>query len=143
MTGLERICIEHDCATLIAAYCNAVDARDHAAVVGMFTDGGTLRRPLEGALTGHAAIRAFFDGLPTVPRRHVSSNVVVTVIDNDNATAISYLTAYASTHVNDKGIAPLSPTYLIAEYRDRLTRDGGRWKFAERNTVFMFRTDVT
>lgn len=142
MNDFDRIAVEHDCAKLIAAYCNAVDARDTDAVVGMFTEDGTLHRPLEGALTGHAAIRGFFDAVLTIPRIHVSSNTVVTAIDKDHAHAISYLTAYSAPGLNAAGIAQLSPAYLIAEYRDRLVKHGGVWKFADRKTLFLFRTDV-
>jgi hypothetical protein len=142
MNDLDRMVVEHECARLIAAYCNAVDRRDHDSVVAMFSSEGVLRRPVEGAIAGHAAIRKFFDDLPPIPRRHVSSNAVVTPIDQDHATAVSYLTAYSAPQANASGIAPLRAPYLIAEYHDRLVREPGGWRFAERKTLFLFRADA-
>lgn len=137
MTELESLLAEQACARLIVDYCNRVDAGDYRAVVALFSKTGVLKRPMEGAMVGHAAILAFLEALPDIRRRHVSSNLVVTLTGVCTATALSYLTAYDSPQSD--GLAVLEAPYLIAEYHDRFLREDGTWRFAERETVPVFR----
>lgn len=72
-------------AALIARYFAAVGAGDIDAVVGCFAEDGSFWPPLSPEpLRGHAAIRAFFEGLiPLFRARHeVTTRVVV---DGDRA----------------------------------------------------------
>lgn len=142
MPKLERLAIEHSCIRLMAVYCNAVDDWDLDAVVALFARDGVLIRPDVGTLRGRDAIRQFFQALPTIPRRHVMSNAVVSVVDGKRASGRSYMTAYSAPKTNSKGIARLTAPYLIAEYHDLFILEDGEWRFASRDTIFKFREDA-
>jgi len=99
----------------------------------MFTEDGVFARPSQGdvLIRGKAAILDAYTSRPPRFTRHLITSVVVTVEDEDNARAHSYLSLY--TGQAGEGLPrPAEPVYLIGDFKDRFVRRDGVWKFSER-----------
>ncbi len=133
LTSIERAAIAWECERLIHLYAMLNDAGDFGAMADMFTDDGVFARPSQGdvLIRGKAAILKAYAGRPARFTRHLITSVVVTVQDDSNASAHSYL----SLHTGQPGEGfprPAEPNYLIGDFKDRFVRYGGVWKFSER-----------
>ena len=133
LTSIERAAIAWECERLIHLYGMLNDAGDFQAMAEMFTDDGVFARPSQGdvLIRGQAAILQAYTSRPPRFTRHMITSVVVTVEDEDNARAHSYL----SLHTGQPGEGlprPAEPVYLIGDFKDRFVRQGGAWKFSER-----------
>ena len=133
MTPIERAAIGWECERLIHHYAMLNDAGDFAAMAEMFTEDGVFARPSQGEvlIRGKAAILAAYASRPPRFTRHLITSVVVTVEDEDNARAHSYLTLHTG-QAGEGFPRPAEPAYLIGDFRDRFVRAGGAWKFSER-----------
>lgn len=118
---------------LLGAYCDLVDAGDHAAVGDLFGDDGVLAAD-DGTVIarGRDAIADFYarttklhDGFPRT--KHVVANTVLEPGDDGAVTArSSFLVLQASDGL------PLQPI-ITGRYVDRFERDGSdQWRWAER-----------
>jgi hypothetical protein len=132
-TALDRLLI----AERIARYGWAYDERDRAALADCFTDeavweGLVMGREAVGPFSGRQLIAEFLAGFwPTQPdqRRHLFSNVVVSGLTGDTATAHAYL-LLASTC--DAVLRPVS----TGPYRFSLGRDAGTWRISRLSAGF-------
>ena len=133
LTAIERAAIGWDCERLIHLYSMLNDAGDFQAMADMFTADGVFARPSQGdvLIRGREAILAAYTSRPPRFTRHMITTVVVTVEDADNATAHSYLSLHAGQA--GQGLPrPAEPAYLIGDFKDRLVRVEGVWKFKAR-----------
>ena len=133
MTLIERAAIAWECERLIHLYAMLNDAGDFHAMAEMFIDDGVFARPTQAdaPIRGRDAILAAYASRPPRFTRHLITSVVVTVEDQDNARAHSYL----SLHTGQPGEAlprQAEPAYLIGDFKDRFVRRDGVWKFSER-----------
>ena len=133
LTSIERAVIAWECERLIHHYAMLNDAGDFQAMADMFIDDGVFARPSQGdvLIRGKAAILEAYTSRPARFTRHLTTTVVVTVEDADNARAHSYL----SLHTGQPGEGlprPAEPAYLIGDFKDRFVRRSGVWKFSER-----------
>ena len=133
MTLVERAAIAWECERLIHLYAMLNDAGDFAAMAEMFIDDGVFARPTQAdvPIRGKAAILAAYTSRPPRFTRHLITSVVVTVEDQDNARAHSYL----SLHTSQPGEGlprAAEPAYLIGDFKDRFVHRDGVWKFSER-----------
>jgi SnoaL-like protein len=132
-TTLDRLLITER----IARYGWAFDERDRAALVDCFTDeavweGLVMGRDAVGPFAGREPIADFLAGFwPSQPdqRRHLFTNVVVTELTADSATAHAYL-LLASTY--DAVLRPVS----TGPYRFTLDRDVGIWRISRLSAGF-------
>jgi len=133
LTLVERAAIGWECERMIHHYAMLNDAGDFPAMAAMFTEDGVFARPSQGdvLIRGRAAILAAYTSRPARFTRHLITSVVVTVEDEDNARAHSYLSLY--TGQAGEGLPrPAEPVYLIGDFKDRFVRQEGVWKFGER-----------
>jgi 3-phenylpropionate/cinnamic acid dioxygenase small subunit len=131
MTQDERLAIEWECAKLINRYATLNDAARWAEVAALYTEDGSMTRPTapDTPTTGRAAILAAFEARPPRTTQHVTSNVVVDVIDGDTATATSAMLLFTA--------ADKPP--LVGGFIDRFERVPGEgWRFAERRGTLTF-----
>jgi hypothetical protein len=133
LTPIERAAIGWECERLIHLYAMLNDAGDFEAMAEMFSEDGVFARPTQAdvPIRGRAAILAAYTSRPPRFTRHLITSVVVTVEDQDNARAHSYL----SLHTGQPGEGlprPAEPAYLIGDFKDRFVRRQGVWKFSER-----------
>jgi hypothetical protein len=135
MTDLDIIAIEHACAKLQTLYCIHADNGDVEAFTALFAEDGSVAVPEHPAFVGHAAIRASMQALADtgVTMRHVMSNSLINVRDENNATGLCYLTAYGSTAPADaNGWRPMEQPGTIGHYTDVFRRTPQGWRFASR-----------
>ena len=133
LTSVERAAIGWECERLIHLYSMLNDAGEFQAMADMFVEDGVFARPSQSdvLIRGRTNILAAYTSRPARFTRHMITTVAVTVVDGDNATAHSYL----SLHTGQLGEGlprPAEPTYMIGDFRDRLVRVDGEWKFKER-----------
>jgi ketosteroid isomerase-like protein len=133
LTAVERAAIGWECERLIHLYSMLNDAGDFQAMADMFVEDGVFARPSQGdvLIRGRDAILAAYASRPARFTRHMITTVVVTVEDADNAAAHSYLSLHAG-QPGDGLPRPAEPAYLIGDFKDRLVRVRGEWKFKER-----------
>ena len=130
---IERAAIGWECERLIHLYAMLNDAGDFQGMAEMFTDDGVFARPSQAdvLIRGKAAILAAYASRPPRFTRHMITTVVVTVEDQDSARAHSYLSLHAGQP--GEGLPrQAEPAYLIGDFKDRLVRERGLWKFSER-----------
>ncbi len=141
MTGseispLERVVIVQACTDLIMRFAERSDARDADALAAMFTEDGVFARPTlpDKPYVGRAVILEGFRARPaTLLTRHIVTNVIVTPVSADQATAESYILLYTAQQPEGAALpVPANPKQLIGNFRDTIVRDGGAWKFKER-----------
>ena len=114
-------------------YCFAVDTGTPDEVADLFAESATLVPVYTGGepVKGRAAIREWYVAYQKNTRgavdhlRHVVTNPVVDV-RGDEATAMCYLTANSVSKANGQG------TWSAGYYKDRLVKEGGAWRFSER-----------
>src|SRR5260221_3193932 len=109
---IDRLESRHALADLAAGYCAAIDAKDLAALVALFTADATFND-----LRGPAAIGSFFSGWMAEhgPSFHVPHAQTIEFSSDDEATAI--VTGHAEQRKGDE-------VWLMGvEYTDRYRRD--------------------
>ena len=130
-----RRAIEWDCTKLINRYTLLNDAADWDAVAALYTEDGQMARPSapDKPIVGREAILATFKSRPARAARHVVSNIVVDVVSETEATAMSVIVLYQGS-ASESGGLPARDTSgpLIGTYTDRLRKTAQGWQFAER-----------
>jgi hypothetical protein len=131
---MTRRAIEADCAKVATSYSVFLDFRRYAELVDLFTETATLN--LDGwLLDGQAAIREYMFSRPNSrTNRHVCSNLLIDVIDENTAKGIAYVTIYRFDANDDtpRTRMPFEGPYVVGYYDDRYTRVGDQWKFTSR-----------
>ena len=138
MSGIDeatRRAIEWDCTKLINRYTLLNDAADWDAVAALYAEDGQMARPSapDKPIVGREAILATFKSRPARAARHVVSNIVVDVLSETEATAMSVIVLYQGI-ASESGGLPARDTSgpLIGTYTDRLRKTADGWQFAER-----------
>ncbi len=146
MNRSERHEIEHECAKLVNRFYHLFNV-DMAHVADMFTDDGTMeligwkigpgpeamRAPL------HAGSKNMLEGVEVV--LNTVSNIVVDVVDENNATGMSCDTFWEHAYDPDRldgRPAPISAPIGINAWNDEYRCVDGEWKFATRKMVPVF-----
>ncbi len=139
MDTIERIEAERACERLVMRYALAVNDWDIDTFVSLFTPDAVWQRPKVEALHGHGEIRGFMKSQPRERTlRHVNGLCCVTVADDgQSATAISQTTVYDTPVRGTLPVALVQPD-MVVEYRDKLVRQAGEWRFARRDTTVVF-----
>ena len=137
MAPLERLAIVQACTELVARFAHAIDARDNDALASMFVADGVFCRPTapDDAVRGRETIRARFAARPAGKlTRHLCLNTVVTVLNAEEAQAVSYILLYTGDHPEGASLPiKADAKQLLGAFHDRMVRDSdGVWKFRER-----------
>lgn len=142
MNPAERVLIERDCERLQVRYALAADTGDVEAFVGLFAENGSVEVPEHPAFVGHEAIRDSIRALAAtvITMRHIITNRLVTVIDENQAEGICYLTVYNSDAEPDaQGMRPAGLPATIGEYTDQFVKTDTGWRFQSRVLQRVFR----
>ena len=132
--------IERACSRLVTAYTHLVDFGEASAVAGLFTADGVWESD-ETRMEGSEAIRKGFTARQKRAdrrSRHVCTNLVVDVLDADNAVGLVYFTLYRVDGVTDARPASIAGPAMVGEYRDRFARVGDEWRIAHRRAEIAF-----
>lgn len=131
----ERIAIEHECAKLVQRYCILVDDFRHQELVALWARDG-LWETWKGPLSGHAAMLAYLDAKPqTDTTIHMAHNIVIDVVDANNATGVATFAYYGTSRDDPKATIPR----VVGRYFDRFVRTDDGWRFVHRRTDMTFR----
>ena len=140
MDALERNLVERECARIVTLYCHYVDHGEAARIADLFAKDGVWSGPgvrMEGERQLRKGFQARQDNRARMSR-HVCNNLLVDVIDEDNATGTVYLTLYRHDGEEDRSFSPIEGPVLVGEYQDRFVRTAEGWRFAERVTTAAF-----
>lgn len=142
MKRLDEIAIEWECVKVIMQYAQAVNDWDIHKFVSLFVPDGIWQRPGVEPLHGRVEMLGFMKSQSRNRLiRHVNGGYVVTVEDDDRASAISQTTVYDT--VGDTTIpSPLPGPDMVVEYRDKFVRIDDRWLIARRDTEVLFHRAV-
>jgi hypothetical protein len=135
-SAAERIEVERACERIVYAYSRALDLGDMSAAADFFAENGSFARPMapQKVIQGREAIRAALLTRPkTLLTKHIATNVMIDVVNREEARGLSYLTMISTTPPSDAAPPYVSagPVYF-GEIKDRFVRESGEWKILER-----------
>lgn len=134
-----RRAIEWDCTRTLTGFINALDAGDYETMAGLMAENGVWMRPGGNAIGPAGLLEAMRDRPRDLIVRHVISNILIEVIDEDHATGITYLTVYRHHGPPpEKGYARLAGAQMVGVSYNRLVREFGGWKISEKRTSRTF-----
>ena len=140
MNEEQRYAIEWDCQKLSRQYYHLMDQRNYDDAIMLFsTDVHWEVMGLD--LHGRKAVREAFSGLTDSTIRHVLTNAIVDVVDEDNANSISYVTIYVEKGFPDDVPIPFKGPNRLGENHDKLVRTEDGWLIAHRGGRRAFARD--
>jgi hypothetical protein len=135
MTPQERMVAEHECEKLQKLYGIYADQLEDERFADLFTEDGSIQVPEQPAYSGRAALRGGIQQMRALGLvyRHVMTNNVVNVIDENRAEGLSYLMAFNSAAAPDAGGGrPMEAPTTLGEYKDTFRRTEKGWRFQSR-----------
>ncbi len=132
MDDLARLLIERECARLPVLFALHADSGDHAALADLFTEDCEFARPFQPdhPFHGRDRVQAIFRDRPPILVRHIVTNVLVDVIDENRARGSNYL-AMLSSHASTVPPQEAGGLY-VGGFEDDYVRVAGAWKFHRR-----------
>ena len=145
MTRDEERAIEWDCQKARHQYYHHVDHREYEKAVAMFTPDVEWEGMAGLTINSHEAmLEALQAALGSDTIRHILTNTVVTVIDENHAEARSYHTLYYTAGIrvedHDGPLAFEGPHRTHDVYTELVRTDDG-WKVAKLRSQMIFRRD--
>ena len=140
MDDMQRLLIERACARLVTEYCHFIDHGEAAKIAGQFTNDGVWVSA-RSTRSGREDIAKGFQsrqGNTARISRHVCTNLLVNVIDENNATGVVYLTLYRHDGEASRRTSPSDVPDVVGEYRDTFVRTVEGWRFKRREVHVSF-----
>ena len=133
MDDQQRLLIVIAITELEHRYARFLDFGPGEGAAELFTEDGVYENIAE-RFVGRDVLAAHWRELHSRPEilRHVITNVVVDVIDDDNATSSSYFMFFNATPGEDVDIAPYENPVVLGRYDNRLVRTNAGWRFASK-----------
>lgn len=132
--------IVSQCTSTINQYAHYRDQLDAEKWAGLFTENGVFVFP-GMTLTGRKAIaKRIRDNDGSTISRHLTGSIDITVDDNNNITARSYVYVYQADKQSSPAPVPASK-YIVAEYHDDLRLTSSGCKFARREAKIIFMSE--
>jgi ketosteroid isomerase-like protein len=132
---LQRLVSEHACERLVYEYARLVDSGRASRIPDLFTDDAVWTGADGRSMNGRAELVSGFSGREALARRqsrHVITNVIVDVGDDEGATGIAYLINYR--HDAAEGVAenpaPAGHPKFVGDYHLSFRCVGGKWRIA-------------
>ncbi len=130
---------ERACARLATACYTLMDLGKYDETAALFTDDATWVRGGKPTV-GRAAIRAALDKRPADQvSRHVVTNVVVNVLDADEAVGTAYFMPLRGALGGD-GTAPMPAIQSLGDLAFQFRREAGGWRIAFLKPGTIFKT---
>ena len=136
--------IEWDVQKVLRQYYHHVDQREYDKATALFTP--DVDWDVMGLKVNNQEdmLEALQQSLGSDTIRHVLTNTVVTVVDENHATARSYNTLYYTADTeyreSDNPLAMEGPHRLLDSYAE-LTRTSDGWRISKRRSLIVFRRD--
>ena len=140
MDDMQRMLIERACARLVTEYCHFVDHGEAAKIADQFADDGVWASPRDVRTGREAIAKSFQKRQDNAARmsRHVCTNLLIDVIDENSATGVVYLTLYRHDGAPERRISPSDVPDVVGEYRDSFVRTTDGWRFKRREIHVSF-----
>ncbi len=138
----ERL-IEWACQKVIRQYYNHVDQYEYEDAAALFTDDATWQVMGVDLKGRNQILKGLYEGLQTGTIRHILTNTVVTVIDEDHAESRSYNNIYYSPRARAdeiEGALPFDGPNRISDHYASYTRTDDGWKMSSRVGRVIFRS---
>ena len=131
--------IERACERLIVDFASAVDERDYAATVDVFTEDADFIRP-DSSVKGKKQISELLNARPeTLHTLHVCSNVQIDVVNETQAKGRCYFTFYSfNGPIPDSGLLPVTGPDKVGIYDDEFSLTADGWKISSRKVLIRF-----
>ena len=139
MNDSERRLIVDECRDLVVELCQLSDHGEKDKAVACFTQDGTWIRGGK-PFTGRAEMLQSFRGSPTQVIRHLTSNILITVKDDNTAEGVTYYLAFHTDPgtANPKLPLALEPPFSLGEWHDKFTRTPQGWRITHREVKRFF-----
>jgi hypothetical protein len=126
--------IEWDCSRLVLNFYRYLDEKRYDDLAALFDEDGAWER-LGEPLVGPRKIRETMNEREDWLTAHVVSNLMIDVVDENNANSVQYITLYRHQGWDDsKGPAPVVLPLGVLRHRDALVRVDGEWKFKRKTS---------
>ena len=133
----QRTAIERACERVSIAYAHHVDFRDYSALAELFTEDGVLE-VFGNQIKGREAVQAALSARPENRKSlHIFTNILINVIDADQAEGITYLSLLRADH-DGPGPAPLDGLLMGGYYEDKFRRTAAGWRLSLRKATMLF-----
>ncbi|HWK54940.1 MAG TPA: nuclear transport factor 2 family protein [Hyphomicrobiales bacterium] len=128
--------IEQACTRLVNRFAVYNDLGRFTELAQLFIADGRYARPSapDTFIEGREAILASFTARPSDKlTRHIISNVVIDVQDEQHASGISYIVLYTAALDNPAKLGlKANPVQLVGEFYDEFVLTAEGWRFSER-----------
>jgi hypothetical protein len=135
MTPLERMVIEHECGKLQKLYGIYADQLEDELFADLFAPDASITVPEQPPFQGRDKLKEGIQQMRALGLvyRHVMTNNVVNVIDENRAEGVCYLMAFNSAATPDaSGGRPMEAPTTLGEYKDTFRRTEKGWRFQSR-----------
>lgn len=134
MDAITRMLIEHECRKLSDLYCKHLDHRSPEEFANLYAEDAVYKPAVQpDPIVSREKILAWFHTYPATRMvRHLSTNQVVEVIDENNAKGTSYAITFREPDPQEGKISSQSTPRAVVEYVDTYKRTDDGWKFASR-----------
>ena len=140
MDDEQKHAIEWECQKVQRQDYHLMDQRDYDGAVNLFaTDVNWQVMGLD--LHGRKAVREAFGGLTDSTIRHVLTNTIVDVVDENHADATSYVTIFVEKGFPDDGPISFEGPNRLGENIDKMVRTDEGWRIAHRSGPIVFARD--
>ena len=139
MDDLQKMLIERACERLVTEYCHFVDHGEAAKIAGQFAEDGVSASARWCAMVALKwRGRRQREANAARISRHARCNLLVDVIDENNAKGVVYLTLYRNDGEAGRRSAPSDVPDVVGEYRDQFVRTSEGWRFKRRDVGVSF-----
>lgn len=140
MQAVDRLLAIEDCKRLMVEYARRFDHGRAVEVAELFTADGAWRSNTIDAVGTTQLVGFFRQRAELTARlsRHVVTNIAVDVLDADRARAHS-IAVEVRDDMGADGLGVDTRPAVVGDYEDELVRVDGRWLFAERRVVIVFK----
>jgi ketosteroid isomerase-like protein len=144
MEDFQRLLIESKCVRLMTEFSWRVDAKDYDGVLKLFTQDCIFGRT-DLQYNGHIGLRKALDARSADRvTRHALSNIVIDVLDPDNARGKAYCVAFGHRGaLSASGEAPLNGPDSIIVYTTEFARQPHGWLISNWHIGLSFRKSPT
>lgn len=134
MDDLARLVIENECQKLATLYCTHLDHLNPEAFANLFAEDALYKPAVEPEpIAGRAAILEWIYRYPKARLgRHLSTNQIVEVIDENNAKGSSYAVVFREPNPQPDVLSDRVTPRSMVEYTDTYRRTPEGWRFARR-----------
>jgi hypothetical protein len=131
--------IAQACRELILTITQHVDHGEPEEAAALFAEEGVLARAGK-EFSGRDGLVAAYSDPPSRLVRHINGGTVVTVTDEDHASAVTYFIAYRYETEGEavELPAPLGTPFSVGEWHDGFVRTEAGWRFSSRRTRRIF-----